>query len=308
MTKLIHAAIAGTLLGLNGVAAQAGPDGEGFYIRGYAELSYAVDGGSNETFGTLDLDLGYSASSAIGYNLGIDAIILDSDNYYALYPAAVIGTGFGDVSVGIPRSVYDSGYFPSMPLGTSSYFGLEIGAALGSVAGSSYLFETDVLPLGLRWDGRFGGTQVGASYHRVSGPGSDFDTVAVAFRHEMDAISSFYDMVFFGGFEYAFDGSSDYSAHRIGAEGGTDNWRTGLIFDVNDNISEGLVTAYGNYALNDNWTLDAFVMNINSGGTDTFYGAGAKFQPTDTLYVDANVTGYSGASDPIWELTVGLSF
>jgi len=253
------------------------------------------------------------SSTALGFSLGVDVHLLGTTTLYAFYPALVVGAGLssslGQFSIGAPRSVVDYGYLPANTLGSASLEGFVFGLAFGSVFAAAYLTNPNLIPYGVRWDGSFVETKVGASYHRINEFGNNIDVVALAFRHQIAAISSFYTMALFGSFEYATDGVNEVRSYNAGLEGGGDNWNAGVKLSGGDTfIGDSVVTAYGDYALSDNWALDAFAIWSTSFGGDPIVGAGVTFKPTDTVFVDANVSGTLGGSNPLLELSIGTNF
>ena len=150
---------------------------------------------------------------AIGFSLGIDALNFNASGVSetAIYPAVTFALGNnGLLSVGVPRPVLSYGYIPKDTLAHSEGVRvlLESAGIAPSFVSIAYLygpalFGDDVDMYGLRYDGEFGNTKIGASYHRVraGGGGGDADVYSIAFQHQLGAISSVADTMVFGGVE-----------------------------------------------------------------------------------------------------------
>jgi len=267
------------------VADGASFSADGFYIYGFVELSYVGDNFSSERFLRGDLDLGFSptagiSSFPIGFALGIDAFDFGgSGSETALYPTVIVATNFGEFSAGVPRSVLDRGYLPENIFARSTYLDLELSLLRGSFVNYAYLLG-DEIPWGVRYDGEFGTTRVGFSYNRIDDPGSGVDAFGAAFRNELDAVSSFYEMAFFGGIEHFRDSSYSETSFTIGVEGGSDGLVGGLSY-TNSNFFGGVdtVSTYVDFDVTDDFTLSGSVLNFSgSGPSDTIYGIAGEYR------------------------------
>lgn len=313
-------------------SATAQSSSDQFYISGYAELGYFDNDIANDTFARANFDMGFLPNAGnsgfpIGFSLGIDGYSADlfllSDQEIVLYPAVTFAFGNSLISAGVPRSVFDQGYIPHHNFGGTSRFDLDLHVSLiaGSLLASFYLLGTDT-PYGIRYDGTFGNTKIGGSYHRtteVAGSAQELDYYALAFQHQIDTISSFYNMLFFGGIEHNQIGASSETLtnYQLGVEGGTEKLHAGIILGRNEFIfsdTTATTTLYVDYKISDSFSIDATVSRLGAiGGTSIdFYGLGLEYSFLNGGYLRANITGSgfgsSSADRSHNEVVVGWRF
>jgi len=314
LTWIAHSAL---IVAANGAVAQSAfssPDG-GFYIDGYAELSYVNFNSDSDTLARAELNMGIlpnagASSFPIGFSLGIDAFSINDTTETALYPALVFALGSNSlVSVGVPRSVVDYGYIPNTVLAESALLDLEFSQVAGSALAALYLFD-DVDVYGLRYDGTFGNTKVGASYHRIDTGGSNADVYSLAFSHEIPSVSSFASLLFFGGVEHIDAGSITPTSYYLGLEGRNDRMGAGIkLVDSEVFTDFRSVEIYGDYAFTDSFSAKASVSSFDASGSDlTLYGVGLEYSFLNNGYVDATVTDGNAGFDTSYEISVGWRF
>lgn len=313
--KILSKLLAGTaMIAASGATAQS-PDTSpgGFYITGYGELSYFEISDSDDTIARTDLDMGISPGATnfpVGFSLGIDGFSGDGFDEYALYPAVTFGLGNGLISVGIPRSVFDKGYFPDRNFGGSSLLDLEFTLFTGSVLAAFYLDGSGFDPYGVRYDGEFANTKFGASYHQADDGGGTIDFVALAFQHNLDAIGNFDEVMFFGGLEYVEVGSSNITIYELGAEVGVANLRAGVSLGQLDfgGLLVDRASIYADYEIIDNLSVSGTYSSLSTTGSSSdFYSLGGEYRFANNGYVRANYTD-GDLGDPLYEVTVGWRF
>lgn len=288
----------------------SGPGGTVFYSDGRIELGYYDSGSNNQGYAYLETDLGWEPQTGgIGFSLGIDAFAQeDGDTDAALYPALVYSSTIGRFSIGAPRPVLTDGdgYIPAMVLGKSTIADLQLGTFIGSYAGTSALFGDEPL-YGLRYDGSFGNTKVGFSYHRLDS-GTDYDIYNLAFRHELGAISSWPNLAVFGGYE-RFE-QADADSFRLGIEGGSDTWSGGLVWVGADGLGpDDLVLAYTDFQITEALSGAASLGYLESGGFDSMlYSLGLEYTFANNVYVKASYLDDDSSGDGLIDVSLGLKF
>lgn len=226
-----------------------------------------------------------------------------------MYPAIELGSGIEKFSFGAPRSVLDRGYFPERKFANSSSVDLELRTIEASLVGSLYLHSDDTI-YGLRYDGTFGNTKVGASYHYIDATGGNADAFAIAVSHIFSGPSSMVDFMLYGGVEHLTLTSSDLTKYRIGAEGYWDRMTAGFSYsNWEDSSNLTFTTAYVDYMVLDDLTLTASLGHISSGSGMNIYGVGVQYDFLNKAYVKASILDTdSSGSDPFVEVMLGWEF
>ncbi|WP_457649450.1 hypothetical protein [Profundibacter sp.] len=307
------------------VAAQSLP--ENMYIDGYIEVSSTDFLGTSETLGRASLNFGLKpnrgAGLGVGFSIGVDATNFGGTpiSEAVVYPAVTFALGnTGLVSVGVPRPVMDYGYIPKDTMAHSSsirtyldFFGIN-----NSLASTYYLYGPVILGArpsmyGLRYDGEFGNTKIGAAYHRmsVSGAPNDADVYSVAFQHRLGDIGSLGETKLFGGVERIDIVGASSTTYAFGAEANSNKLRTGLILSKLDGIT-GATSAniYADYKFTDRFSLAASILHINPDGIATnldVYGLGVEYQFLNGGYLNANYSS-SDLTNNTFEVSLGWRF
>jgi hypothetical protein len=284
------------------VVAQTAQDG--FYTNGYAELSYFINsGGDDQTLGYSEATVGYTdANSGFGFEFGVDALITDGDDEAALYGTATYQSSFGKLSLGVPRAALDA-YLASVPtVGGMLAFKIgETGTTKRSIITSSYLGADDEVPLGLRYDGSFGSTNIGASYHRFD----DTNVLDLAANYKLGQTT------LTGALEVAaIDGDSE-TRYFLGAESEFGQVTAGLLYSGNFAFSDtAAVEVYAKYSPLEQLELAATALNIDTGSDSiTLYGLSADYEFNQGAYVQAGVAdAFEGSDDTAYNLALGLRF
>ena len=313
------------LLSATGATAQSLPDN--MYFDGYVEITNLHATGFTEPFGRASLDFGLTPTGGnglgIGFSLGLDAIHFSDANLNetAVYPAVTVALGNnGLLSVGVPRPVLNYGYIPEDTLAHSAGMKvfMETAGISQSVTSLAYLFGPfifggDVDVYGLRYDGEFGNTKIGGSYHRIQtgGGGGDADAYSVAFQHRFGGISSFADTMVFGGVESVDTGTNTLTSYSLGVEASSDKLRTGLIFSRSDFTLEiDTINLYADYKISDRFSVAGSIMHLENGGASAnIYGVGLEYQFLNGAYVNANYSDQDlFGSDAFYEVSLGWRF
>ncbi|WP_428543298.1 hypothetical protein [Profundibacter sp.] len=202
------------------VTAQSLPDN--MYIDGYIEISSSDIIGTSETLGRANLNFGLEPNRGgglgVGFSIGIDAVDFGGTpiSEAVVYPSITFALGnTGLLSVGVPRPVLDYGYIPqdTMAHSTAVKTFLEFSGINDSLASMLYLYGPFIVGerpnfYGLRYDGEFGKTKIGAAYHRMSASGApnDLNIYSVAFQHRLGTLGRLGETKLFGGVEVIDDG------------------------------------------------------------------------------------------------------
>ena len=276
---------------------------EGFYTNGYAELSYFDSGsGNGQTLGYSEATIGYNTSSGFGAEVGVDAIITEGDDNTAIYGALTYQSSFGKLSLGVPRAAIDA-YLGGVPTvaGAVPFKIGAVGLTKRSVITSSYLFNNGEVPVGLRYDGTFGSTNVGASYHRYDSA----DVYDLAANYELGQAT------LTGAIEHLVDGGSADTRYFIGAETKFGQVSAGVLWSGNYAFSnDAAIEAYAKFKPLEQLELSATALNIDVGsGASTVYGLAADYTFSQGAYVQAGVAdSFNSSSNTAVNLALGLRF
>jgi hypothetical protein len=275
---------------------------EGFYTNGYAELSYFNSGSSDQTLGYSEATIGYNTSSGFGAEIGIDALITEDEDVSALYGALTYQSSFGKLSLGAPRSALDA-YLANVPtVGGILQFKIgEIGLTKRSYVTLVHLQSDNDTPVGLRYDGTFGATNVGASYHRIE----DTDVYDVAANYQVG------QSVLTGAIESISGAGVNETRYFLGVESKFGQVAAGLLYSGNFAFGDTNATElYAKYKPLDQLELTATALNIDTGSdTTTLYGLAADYNFSQGAYVQAGVAdSFESGSDTAYNLALGLRF
>ena len=277
---------------------------DGFFTNGYAELSYFDNSGSSgQAFGYSEATLGFvDGGSGFGVEFGVDALITENDDETAIYGAITYQSSFGKLSFGAPRAALDAVFAGVPTVGGMLPFKIgQIGTTKRSFLTTSYLFTSGDVPLGLRYDGSFGDTNIGASYHR-------YDDLTI---YDIAGDYQFGQTKVMGGLEHVTDGTLDETRFLLGVESNLGQVSAGLLYSGNFAFSnDAAIEAYAKYKPLDQLELAATALNIDSGtGSDTLYGVSADYAFGKGAYVQAGVADdFNSGSSTAYNLALGLRF
>ena len=283
------------------VAAQSAQ--EGFYTNGYAELSYFNgSGGIGQTLGYSEATIGYNTSSGFGAEFGVDALITEDDDETALYGAVTYDSSFGKLSFGVPRAALDAylGNVPSVA-GAVLYNLGPAGLNKRSLITSSYLFSNSDAPVGLRYDGTFGSTNVGVSYHRFL----DTDVYDLAANYQLGQTT------LTGALEHFSGSGTSETCYFLGAETKFGQVTAGVLWSGNYAFgNDAALEAYAKFKPLDKLELSATALSTDVGsGGSTVFGLAADYTFSQGAYVQAGVADtFDSPSDTAVNLALGLRF
>lgn len=295
-----HISLAVLLAGVPAVMqAQSMP--EGFTYKGYVEAETLFANSNNETYGVAQLDFSYRSAAPLsagfgwGVDLGLDALAFEGDSYHGLSGGVVLTFGAGQLTLGAPRSPFETLLdFPD--IGGSRIIGLELfGIGEDIVRMSRLLGESDLR--GLRYDHTFGATDVSVGYFDAEGEG----LTEIALRHQMNN----YTFVL-GADVFNQDDSRILTGAVLADWGKLD---AGLkISSVDFGKSSGeIIHAFGSYAISDRLSATATVMRVQDFIGETIYGLSATYDITKNLYVRGGLVAFE-SDDTVYSLTVGAKF
>ncbi len=283
----------------------------GFYASGYGEISY-LDGNSiaNDFVG-LEADLGMEyLFGNFGFSLGIDAFRFFDSTYSELYPAVTYRFGDHLISAGMTRPVMDNGYLDDRQVLNSGLLNLEVGLVSSSFT-KIYLLQggSSVSNIGLRWDGVYGNTKVGASYNRLSVDGSspDLDVFSLALRHELGLLSSATDMAVFAGYETLSTSGMDASNWVVGLDGQVNRIGFGATFGDSDQALGQSLRGWIDYDITERLMIGAEALSLRDADVD-FYGVTASYEAWNGVVFEASYIDQSGPGDGVTELTLRYEF
>lgn len=283
-----------------------------FYITGYGEVSY-LDGNSlTETISAVEIDLGQpSLLGNFGFSLGIDAVHIDGTTNSELYPAVTYSFGDHIISAGMTRPVMDNGYLDDRQALNSAFLGLE---AIGLVSGSNTRLallqsNSSIRNIGLRWDGVYGNTKVGASYNRLAqgGLSSDVDVFSLAVRREIAQTSTAREMALFAGLEEINTGSADATNWIIGFEGQVNRLGYGFTIGDSEQILGQSLRGWLDYDVTEALTIGIEAINLNDADID-LVGITARYNAWSNIEVEASYIDQRGANSGISEISLRYRF
>ncbi len=281
--------------------------GGGFTVSGNVQLEYYVaDSGSDDSFGFVDTTIGWRSQGGGGLGFGVDLSLVaienlrSSNDFNAVWGGLVVATGFGEVTLGRPRSLLET-MIISPTLGGGDVFVLELEGTSGSFLELTGL-SSGIDIYGLSFKGGSGGLSYGAAIHQLDGTSSDSTLVELAAAFETG------NLRFQGAFETFDLGGTRSDKILLGATYDQDVWSAGLLLPRQDTGSAVTTTkVFGDYALSDIVTLGAQIWRQDTGSSDaTLYGLTAEFGSDSGAFGELGVVGQSG--DQRFNASVGYRF
>lgn len=273
--------------------------GNGFSTTGEFELEYSNRTDSlSDTLGYAKFDIAYENASGFGGFVGVDAFNGFSQNELAGYGALSYSGSFGKIQIGAPRAAMDD-YIAVPEFGGSRAFDLTLGIATDSYVTNANLLGDSETPLGLRYDGTFGDTKLGVSYHKV-------DDVNVL---GMGANYSFGQVTLRGGLEHVETGGFKQTNYSLGAEGAVGPVTTGVLFTKYNAfaVDSRLAQLYAVYSPIDRLNLTGNVIMIDDTSFRSGYGLSAQYTLPQGAYVEAGI-GDGAKLSREYNLSLGLKF
>lgn len=273
---------------------------DGVYTKGFVELEYFNGSGSSETLGYANADFGIVPSAGgLGFDIGVEAVSIDGSNEAAIYGALSYSGGFGKVSIGAPRPVIDD-YVGVPALAGLEFFDIAYLSNFdGSIISQAYLLSDSDVPLGLRYDGAFGGTTVGAAYFSIEGA----DVLNLAANYSLG------DATLRGAVEYVRDGGNGATSFFLGADQTFGQINAGVLYsNLGVAGNADALQLYAKYKATDQLELTANMASVDPGGSSsTLYGLSADYNFSQGAYVQAGIADGSSASS-VYNLSLGLKF
>lgn len=275
--------------------------GGGFSLIGNLEYERLDSGSSGANIAFLDADLSYLHSSGFGGFIGVDSISVSTgDTAEALYGALSYSGDFGRIEIGAPRSVIND-YVVTPEIGTADFLDFTLAQFSGPFLPFIFL-TTDETAIGLRYDGTFGATSVGLSYHKVDSA----SVISAAMSYGFD------NGKLMASIEHLSDSGNSGTRFLIGGEYSFGQVTTGLLVSNDDGITDATaVKGYVVYSATDRLDLTASVLTASVGGSDlTIYGLGATYDLSDDLYAEVGYVGGDGVigGGDVFTLAVGVNF
>lgn len=280
----------------------------GLYARGYADLSFAWSGGDADRFVQMETDLGYRVEgSVIGFNLGVDAVRTPTRLDWGFYPSVDFTFGPGRIAVGNPRSVIDQGYLPRGFLAGSSSSDIHIAPTQRSAFRKQIMID-GAAAYGLRYDGNYGATSVGATIHKTNDPSDDYLIYALAVRHELGAVGGLETLGFFGALEHVrHESGASNTFPQFGAEGSVGPVDFSILYTGLAGNGHTVELNLGVEVM-DNLSVNAGYYKFTEGSETEIYGVGMEYMILDVGYFDAGVVKNSDFGDSTYEMSVGFRF
>lgn len=278
-------------------------------LSGYAEYEHLFSGSDDDGYFNADLSFSTNPDGASGPALGFDAALRafhDGDDlYHALYAALTYSTGFGKFSAGVPRPVV-ADMVRFAPIGGVRTLDVELGLILGSVVETAYLGDDENRPLGLRYDGRFGGATVGLSYHNIDVPGTNVEAFDIGLRYDFDGFG-----VLAAAEHVNIPGEGDLTNWFLGADGefsiDTARLRAGLTWFGRDSSAaddiDGIRAEVG-YMPTDRIDLTGSLISAEG---DQFYGIEMKYRIFRGAYMTLGAVDGDGF-DTVYDVSLGWQF
>ncbi|SMR71929.1 hypothetical protein SAMN04488030_1269 [Aliiroseovarius halocynthiae] len=257
-----------------------------FNISGYVDHSYLEFESGSTFLTTAEVDLSFDRILGNwGVSLGWDARHLEGVTQSNLYPAVTYSFGDHVFSAGMTRPVPDRTYLDGRIILASTYIDTQLSSINGSTTSALLLQESDMTNLGLRWDGQFGNTKVGASYNRITADGAPANAhvYAAAIRHEMTLLTEQNSVAFFGSIE-RIEAADSATNWILGLDGRYSQFGYGASYAHNDLIGTGYHRAWLDYHATDNVTLTAELLGTPS---DNYYSLGGAWRFQNGVALEA---------------------
>ncbi|MEI6797644.1 MAG: porin [Pseudomonadota bacterium] len=278
-------------------------------------LSY---GGYSETWAHSTGDVGLrwptSSGAKIGVNLGVETFhSLDYDygldGLTAYYAAAVLENRFGKISVGMPHGVMGD-YFTVPAIGgtylsqlTTNYGGPDFLRYVKLLLGQDYVEMT-----GVRYDGKIGQIDIGASVNKFNGYSANLKEVVAHYARQDWSVSlgaSFFDQ-------------GDYVSHSTNLEvqGRKGKMSGGIILTKSDDyfLEPDSTLAFVSYHINDQIKLNAQVTRFEEMKSEaqTIYAIDLSYTHPSGGFISAGVFndiwGNADNDTHIVDVAVGYKF
>lgn len=275
--------------------------GGGFSLTGNLEYERLDTGSTEVNIAMLDADLTYLHSSGFGGFIGTDSFSAGSaPNSETFYGALSYSGDFGRIQIGAPRTVVKD-YVVTPEIGAADYLDFALGQVTGSIL-PLILISGNETAAGMRYDGTFGATSVGLSYHHVE----DVDVIAAAMTY------GFNNGRLMASIENISSSGPSGTRYMIGGEYDFGKVTAGALFSTDSGITDAdAIKAYAVYSVTDRLDVTATVLNMSVGPMDaTMYGLGVNYDLTDQLYVDAGYVGGDTlfSSDDVFSVGLGVNF
>ena len=236
--------------------------------------------------------------SGFGFDLGVQGLQTSDGGNSAIYAAAVVALGGGELSFGIPRSAMREIFGKKPMAGAQS---LDLGTELGLLAQADVLtveyLNSNVDIYGLRYDNTFGAARISTGIYKAE----DSTVTQLAMEYEMQAAKLQF------GVERISGGGSSLTNLAMGATasfGAVDV--SGLVRHLDttgDNLNSLRLDAA--YNVGDAFTLGASYLTASELGSDLL-GLSGEYTITKSAYVQGGVLHSSG--DNVYDLSLGVKF
>lgn len=273
---------------------------DGVYTKGFVELEYFGGSGTSETLGIANVDFGIAPSAGgFGFDVGVEAVSIGGSDEAAIYGALSYSGGFGKIAIGAPRPVIDD-YVGVPSLAGTEFLDIAILSNFdGSIVSRAYLLSDSDTPLGLRYDGAFGSSTIGASYHSIE----NTDVINLAANYRLG------DATLRGGVEHLRDGGASATSYFLGADQQFGQINAGVLYShVGAAGDADALQLYATYKPLDQLALTANLATVDLGGSSsTLYGLSADYNFNQGAYVQAGVAD-GNSSSSVYNLSLGLKF
>lgn len=297
-----HVAVIAALLGSPALAQSA------VESSGHIAIANAYSSGSTETYYEGDLNFGGSflplGAGDLGFDFGATGVgDLSGSNgdYSAYYPALTYTVGSNKVSLGLPRSSYDTtGSEPDFAaIGGASGLAYDI---LDKSSVNSVLLLTNPSAYGVRYDGGFGMVSASGSYHRLEEGGTTVDAAAVGGVYHAGKYAVF------GGYEAAHGGGETIDRVKIGGSADFGQFSGGISYNSVSSSIDGtsdFLRAYASFDVTNR--IGVTVDLLNGQDIDTIYGISGKYVVVGGAYVAAGFAD-STSADSVTSVSIGFDF
>jgi hypothetical protein len=302
------------LLAASALPALAYDLGNGFTVTGDVELEYASADSTSISAGFTDVTLSWRSqgTGALTYGFDLTNVSLhdldDDESESALWLGLVVGTSFGEFSVGRPRPLHDT-MFDTPDVGAARVLGFEFLGLGPSFLASIALLEGSSLDIwGLTYTGQSGGLTYGAGLHRLSSGSNSLNIYELVVKYETGATEVY------AGFETGDNELDDLNKLVLGANYTADRWSAGLqaiSLNASGNSLEA-VKLFGDYVVLDGLTVGAQYQRVTGAGAEELniyglsgiYSFGVGFAELGLSKLETP----SGSGDTVTTASIGLRF
>lgn len=306
MKTITSAILVSTLLA---PAAYAQSHSQGIETQGYVELSYNNASSDDDIALTGDFDVFVGPKALglgvpIGFDFGLEGVkSADNGSAHALYAAVSYSiVGVGKVSIGAPRSAYDS-VLTSKHARTFNFFASPNERFAFASTLSNAAIASENQSYGVRFDSDVRPVEVSASYNTVELGTADLDSFALAVSFKYG------DLIYSAAYENVSVPGGNHDNYKLGGQADLGEYVFGASFASTNTISGGDFQALeGFFTYRPTAKIDITATLLHYSWTDqNSYGLSGKYTFWRNAYAEIAAIRPARADD-VYQLNIGWDF